>query len=66
MKLGVDMKAYREWLKMVVGRFKKPQKHISISDHPKYIQDTILGLNSSQWGYSGFDKLEVNDYAKNK
>lgn len=65
-KLGTDKTAYREWLKMVVGRFKKPQKHISISDHPKYIQDTILGLNSSQWGYSGFDNLEINDYAKSK
>ena len=65
-KLGTDRTAYREWLKMVVGRFKKPQKHISISDHPKYTQDTILGLNSSQWGYSGFDNLEINDYAKSK
>lgn len=65
-KLGTDKTAYREWLKMVTGRFKKPQKHISISDHPKYTQDTILGLNSSQWGYSGFDNLEINDYAKSK
>lgn len=65
-KLGTDKTAYKEWLRMVIGRFKKPQEHILLSEHPKYIQDTILGLNSSQWGYSGFDKLVLNDYIKNK
>lgn len=65
-KLGTDRTAYKEWLKMVIGRFRKPQQRILLSEHPKYCQDTIKGLQPSQWGYSGFDKLEINDYANNK
>lgn len=54
--------AYREWLKMVTGRFTKPQKHIPLKDHPKYIQDTIKRLRPDQWGFHGLGHLEANDY----
>lgn len=61
-KLGNDRTAYREWLKMVLGRFKKPQQSILLSEHPKYCQDTILALEPTQWGYNGFNNLPVNNY----
>lgn len=64
-RLGTTETAYDEWLKMVIGRTSKPQKHIPISDHPKIMQDILTGLRPDQWGYSGFGHLEVNDYAKN-
>lgn len=51
------------WLKMARGRFNKPSKHIPLSDHPKYVQETIKNLTPEQWGYSGFGLLGVNDYA---
>lgn len=62
--LGDDDTAYSEWLKMVTGRFGKPQRHISLSDHPKYVQDTIKNLKPEHFGYNGFNKLEANDYVK--
>ncbi len=65
-KLGTDRTAYREWLKMVVGRFKKPQQHILLHEHPIYVQETIKALEPTQWGYNGFDNLELNDYAREK
>lgn len=55
--------AYEGWFRMVQGRFNKPSKHIPLSDHPKYVQETIKNLKPEQFGYSGFGKLGVNDYA---
>ncbi len=51
--------AYAEWLKMAVGRFNKPQQQIPLSDHPKYVQETIANLRPYQWGYNGFGCLGV-------
>ena len=65
-KLGTNKTAYREWLRMVVGRFKKPQQHILLHEHPTYVQETIKTLEPTQWGWSGFDNLPINDYAKEK
>lgn len=61
-KLGNNQTAYQEWLKMVIGRFSKPQKHIPLSNHPKYVQETIKNLKAGQWGYNGFTLLGDNDY----
>lgn len=58
-----ELSAYKGWLKMQYGRLQKPHKHISLKDHPIYMQDTIKNLKSNQWGYSGFG-YEVNDYAQ--
>lgn len=55
--------AYEGWQRMVQGRFHKPSKHIPLSDHPKYIQETIANLRPSQFGYDGFGTLGRNDYA---
>lgn len=54
------------WLRMARGRFNKPQKHIKLSEHPKFIQDTIKNLRPGQWGYSGFGLLEESDYVKSR
>lgn len=55
--------AYEGWLNMMIGRFEKPQKRIPLTEHPKYIQETIRNLKPEQWGYSGLNNLEVNGYA---
>lgn len=54
-----DESAYKEWLKMVTGRFKKPSEGVSIESHPKYIQDTIRSLEPHMWGYNGLNELGV-------
>jgi hypothetical protein len=59
-----DDSAYNEWLKMQIGRFKKPQEHISLGAHPKVMQSIIRELSPDQWGYSGFSNLGVNDYLR--
>lgn len=56
-----DQSAYDEWYKMTAGRFQKPQEHILLADHPKYIQDVIHSLQPGQWGYDGFG-LFKSDY----
>lgn len=58
-----DKSAYNEWLKMLKGRFQKPQEFVKLSAHPRYIQETIDNLKPDQWGYSGFGELQVNSYA---
>lgn len=55
--------AYEGWLEMACGRFNKPQEQIKLSDHPKYIQETIKNLRPDQWGYNGLGHLERNNYA---
>jgi hypothetical protein len=57
-----DESAYREWLYMQEGRFRKPQEHVPLKSHPKVMQEIINRLSPAQWGYSGFGRLEVNDY----
>ncbi len=52
-----DESAYQEWLKMVVGRFKKPQERIALDRHPLVMQETIRNLKPEQWGYCGFSQL---------
>lgn len=54
--------AFDGWLEMVKGRFNKPQEHIKLSQHPKFVQETIKNLTPDQWGYNGFGLLEDNDY----
>lgn len=59
-----DESAYLAWLKMVVGRFTKPQEFIAWGAHPKYIKETIRHLKPEQWGYDGLGNLKVSSYAK--
>ncbi len=60
---GTDESAYEGWYRMVEGRFNKPSKQIPLSDHPKYIQDTIRNLTPDQFGYNGFGLIEGKVYA---
>lgn len=61
-KLGTELTAYDEWLKMVKGRFNKPQQSIALKAHPKFVQETIKNLQPDQWGFSGFGNLVTNSY----
>lgn len=60
---GSNQDAFNYWIKAQIGKFNKPQEHISLESHPKVMQETIKNLKPEQWGYSGFGNLEVNDYA---
>lgn len=57
--------AYQGLINMMCGRFNKPQKEITLSEHPKYVQTTISKLEEKHWGYSGFGLLGANNYVKN-
>lgn len=63
---GTDESAYQKWLEAQIGKFNKPQEHISLESHPKYVQETIRNLTPEQWGYDGFGHLERNDYVKGR
>lgn len=56
--------AYEGLIEMMVGRFNKPQKEIPLSEHPKFVQDTIRNLSPDQWGFNGFGLLPYNNYQK--
>lgn len=60
---GTDESAFEKWMKAQEGKFNKPQNHIPLSDHPKFIQETIKGLKPGQFGYDGFGRLGKNSYA---
>lgn len=61
---GTDESAYNKWVEAQKGKFNKPQKYIKITDHPKYMQETIKNLTVDQWGYSGHGLLEENKYVQ--
>lgn len=60
---GTSQDAYDKWVKTQKGKFNKPQKFISLEEHPKYIHKTIKNLLPEQWGYDGHGFLERNRYA---
>lgn len=59
---GSNDSAYNRWVEAQRGKLRKPQKFIKLSDHPKYMQETIKNLTVDQWGYSGHGFLEENKY----
>lgn len=60
---GTDRHAYKLWVKAQLGKFAKPQKIIPLSQHPKYIQQTIKNLEPENFGYDGHGRLGRNIYA---
>lgn len=61
---GKDDEAFNCWINLMIGRYRKPQKEILLKEHPAVMIDTIKGLTKNNWGYSGFNNLGVNAYAK--
>lgn len=61
--LGTTDTAYREWLKMALGRGNKPSEVVSLSFHPKVVQDSLLDIHPEQFGYDGFGHFDKNGYA---
>lgn len=59
---GTDKDAYKYWIKAQKGKFNKPQEHIRLEDHPKFVQETIKNLQPNQWGFNGLGHLEGNNY----
>lgn len=57
-----DESAYKEWLKMTVGRYQKPQEEVSLSFHPKVMHDTLRNLRPDQFGFNGFGALQNCKY----
>ena len=55
--------AFDGWWHMVVGRYNKPQRELSIDQHPKYIKETIMNLKPEQFGYNGFGKMKGGYHA---
>lgn len=60
---GTPEDIYNKWYAAQRGKFEKPQEHISLTDHPKYIQDTIKNLKPENFGYNGFGLIEGRVYA---
>lgn len=57
--------AFKHWLQAQYGKLNKPQQHIALEDHPKFVQETIKNLKPEQFGYSAFGYME-NDYVKSR
>lgn len=59
---GTDEGALARWIEAQIGKYNKPQKEINITDHPKYVQKTIINLKPENWGYNAFGNLKQNNY----
>lgn len=62
---GSDEDAFNRYIMLIKGRFNKPQEFIKLKMHPKFVKETILNLNTSQFGNEGFGLLgSTNSYAQ--
>lgn len=62
---GSDEDAFNCYIRLMQGRFNKPQEHIKLEKHPKFVQGTISALKYNQFGYNGLGLLgDTNDYMK--
>ena len=61
-RLGTDETAYEEWLKMIKGRYSKPQTSFNLDDHPKYVKETIKNLKPEQFGFNGFENYNAKNF----
>lgn len=52
-----DESAWQAWLRMVQGRYSKPQTPFAFDNHPKYVKEVIRNLTPQQWGGGGFGLL---------
>lgn len=62
-KDGTNGSAFKGWMYMVKGRYNKPAEKIKLTEHPKYMHDTIKNLTPDQFGFDGFGAFGANDYA---
>lgn len=54
-----DLSAYKSWLRMMKGRYKKDKMQISLSKHPIFIRDTLENLPYDVWGNGGFGAFDA-------
>ena len=50
----------QDFLESSSQRYSRMNKKMKIKDHPKYFQESLQNLNSSQWGHNLWDKIDVN------
>lgn len=63
---GTDEFAFNQYIRLLKSRMAKPQEHIPLAKHPKYVIDTLYNLDRSQFGYNGFGLFGDNDYKKER
>jgi len=61
--------AFNAWFEMIKIKYKKHVIKAKINDHPKYIQNRLLGIEKNQFGYDAFGlkhiiKRDAYDYIK--
>lgn len=61
---GSDESCFDGYIRLLKGRFNKPQQQIALDEHPKYMQATINSLSSEQFGYNGFGLFGDNNYVR--
>jgi len=66
---GTPEEAFDAWFLEVKMKYKKHTHKISLKKHPKYIQEKINDLDSSQFGFSAFGlknktKREIKEYLR--
>lgn len=61
---GTDEDAYKVWVEAQKGKLDRKHKFIKLTDHPKYMQDTIKNLTPDQFGYNGHGFLKENKYVE--
>lgn len=59
---GTDIDGYNKWYEAQRGKLNKPHQHIKLTEHPKYMQETIKNLQAHQFGYNGFGLIEGKVY----
>lgn len=59
---GTDESAFNRYIQLLRSRVNKPQEHIGINQHPKFVRETIKSLTPEQFGYNCFDLFGKNGY----
>lgn len=56
--------AFEYFLRMQLGKVKKPSEKIQIKDHPKFIYDKIASLTKDEFGHSLWGNYDKAEYYK--
>jgi hypothetical protein len=59
---GSDESSFDGYIQLLKGRYAKESRQLTIDEHPKYVQETIMNLKPSQFGFDGFGLFDKNNY----
>ena len=51
---NTEEEAYEAWLNWISEKYRKHVINIELNEHPKYIQERLKNLDSTQFGYDCF------------